>query len=142
MGTNFNRAFSKLLFCFRICSDMKSFLSLIRNTKKFSHYQRTNPHDQSLHTEDGFLYNLDLPNGKHKVYLRTLRGDLGIFYELFWLKVYSLDIVRKDKELIIVDAGAHIGMASLFFLEYYKTAIVYSIEPDSSNLRLLCKNLS
>jgi FkbM family methyltransferase len=142
MATKFNRAFSKLLFCLRICSDMKSFINLVRNTKKFSHYLRSNPQDQSLITEDERSYNLDLPTGKHTVYLRTFRGDLGIFYESFWQKVYSVDIQRKDNGLIFVDAGAHIGMASLFFLEHYNTAMVYSIEPDSSNIRLLRKNLS
>jgi FkbM family methyltransferase len=142
IGTKFNHAFSKLLFCFRICSDLKSLLCLLRNTKKFSKYYRSDSNHQSLLNEVERSYNLDLPNGKHSVYLRTLSGDLGIFYEVFWLQIYLLEIERKDNRLIIVDAGAHIGMASLFFLQHYKTASVYSIEPDSSNVRLLRKNLS
>jgi FkbM family methyltransferase len=142
MGTNLNQAFNKLLFCFRICADMKSFLNLVKNTRRFSRYYRSDPNRHQGGPNDEICYNLALPTGKRNIYLRTMRGDITMFYELFWQKVYFLEMPEKSTRLTIVDAGAHIGMSTLFFLEHYETAMVYSIEPDTANLTLLRKNLS
>jgi FkbM family methyltransferase len=43
---------------------------------------------------------------------------------------------------VIVDAGANIGTASIWFLNQYPSATVYSLEPDPDNYAMLQKNVS
>jgi len=41
---------------------------------------------------------------------------------------------------VIIDAGANIGLASVYFANLYPDAIIVSLEPDRSNFRLLEMN--
>jgi FkbM family methyltransferase len=41
----------------------------------------------------------------------------------------------------IVDAGANIGTASMYFLENFPNARVFSIEPDPGNFSMMAKNV-
>lgn len=41
----------------------------------------------------------------------------------------------------IIDAGAHIGLATLYFKKIYPNADITAIEPNPSNLKLLEKNI-
>src|SRR5262249_38026614 len=41
---------------------------------------------------------------------------------------------------LIVDAGAHIGISTVFFALMFPTALVIAIEPEGSNFDLLSKN--
>jgi FkbM family methyltransferase len=43
---------------------------------------------------------------------------------------------------VIVDAGANIGLASIFFANKYPGATIISVEPAPSNLELLRKNMA
>ncbi|RYF97103.1 MAG: FkbM family methyltransferase [Chitinophagaceae bacterium] len=139
---NLKLAFSKLLFCLRICSNLQSFVKLVINTRKFSQNYQANPGGPKTSADQvSVCYSLRLPSGKHNIYLRTYRGDIAIFYELFWQRVYALKPLSEKRGMTIIDAGAHIGMATLFFLENYPVAKIYCIEPDPANLRLLHKNL-
>lgn len=40
----------------------------------------------------------------------------------------------------IIDAGANIGLASVYFANKFKKSTIYSIEPEESNFELLKKN--
>lgn len=44
--------------------------------------------------------------------------------------------------LLVVDAGANIGLTSLLFAQHYPKATVVAIEPDETNFRLLKMNTS
>ncbi|HEY3781041.1 MAG TPA: FkbM family methyltransferase [Fimbriimonadaceae bacterium] len=44
------------------------------------------------------------------------------------------------KTPLIIDAGANIGVSSIFFATTYTGAIVYAIEPELSNFELLVEN--
>ena len=43
---------------------------------------------------------------------------------------------------IIIDAGAHVGMATLYFKKLYPAAKIWAVEPHPLNLELLQKNIS
>lgn len=49
-------------------------------------------------------------------------------------------IVASGKRPVIIDAGANIGAASLWFHQHYREAVVVAIEPDSANVEVLRKN--
>lgn len=51
-------------------------------------------------------------------------------------------IVASGKRPVIVDAGANIGAASLWFRHQYPQAAVIAIEPDPANVTMLKKNVT
>lgn len=53
---------------------------------------------------------------------------------------YDLDLDTPPKT--IVDLGAHIGLVSLDFAARWPGAVVWSVEPDPANFRLLERNLA
>jgi FkbM family methyltransferase len=79
-------------------------------------------------------------NGKPRdLYLRSYSGDLDIFYEIFWKKAYMFNYAPRPG--VIIDLGANIGLATLFFLNAFPDGKVIAVEPEPGNLELLKKNL-
>lgn len=72
------------------------------------------------------------------VVLRTGSSDVACFEKVFIDREYADPF--ETTPLTIVDAGANIGMASLFFSENYPDARILAIEPEPSNVELLRKN--
>jgi FkbM family methyltransferase len=71
----------------------------------------------------------------------TLRGattDVQSFEKVFIAEEYSLPFEISPK--VIVDAGANIGMATLYFASRYPGARVLAIEPESKNFEMLQRN--
>ncbi len=50
------------------------------------------------------------------------------------------EIVASGKRPVVVDAGANIGTASLWFRQQYPHAAVVAIEPDPQNAKILKRN--
>ena len=71
------------------------------------------------------------------VFLRRESSDQDVFDEIFIAKEYEIDLGRP---LFIVDAGAYIGLSSVFFASKYPKATVVAIEPESSNFNMLLLN--
>ncbi|MDB5145720.1 MAG: FkbM family methyltransferase [Mucilaginibacter sp.] len=80
----------------------------------------------------------DIPGLQHPVFLRRNSSDFGVFEEVFIDKQYKT-LIDKNASYI-VDAGANIGLASLFFLKYYPHAIIICIEAEADNHSILLKN--
>lgn len=60
------------------------------------------------------------------------------FTEIFIKQEYATNVVDAK---IIIDAGANIGMATIFFAYYYPDAKITSIEPDTDTFAILKKNI-
>jgi FkbM family methyltransferase len=58
---------------------------------------------------------------------------------VFELGEYEFELSREPKT--IIDAGANIGMTSIFFALKYPSAQIVAIEPEKRNFELLCENL-
>ncbi len=71
------------------------------------------------------------------VFLRPGTSDQSVYDEIFLSKEYDIDLGSPD---FIVDAGAHIGLASVFFAGKYPKATVIALEPEPSNFDILLKN--
>lgn len=71
------------------------------------------------------------------VFLRPGTTDQDVYDDIFIEKEY--DISLGDPKFII-DAGAHIGLASVFFACRYPNAIIVAIEPEPSNFAVLQMN--
>jgi FkbM family methyltransferase len=73
------------------------------------------------------------------IVLRSRTSDIRVFDQVFLDRQYDRMPVRDPR--VIVDAGANIGLASLFLLRKYPDVRVIAIEPDPENLPLAEKNL-
>jgi FkbM family methyltransferase len=63
-----------------------------------------------------------------------------LFEELFMNDTYKCDI--SQQEPFIVDCGANIGLATLYFKTVYPTAKIIAFEPDPRTFSVLSRNVS
>jgi FkbM family methyltransferase len=73
-----------------------------------------------------------------EIFLRSGSSDFKCFKKVFIDEEYRSPFVEDPN--LIVDAGANIGMATLYYSMLYPSARIYSIEPEESNFVLLAKN--
>jgi len=62
------------------------------------------------------------------------------FVHVFLRGEYDVDIAKTPT--VIVDAGANIGLTSIFYANKYPDAKIIALEPESSNFALLKKNVA
>lgn len=74
----------------------------------------------------------------HKLYLRRGTSDEPTLRQVFMNTRYEMDLGFSPKT--ILDGGANVGYASVFFAHKYPDAEVLSIEPDNSNFEQVKKN--
>jgi FkbM family methyltransferase len=74
-----------------------------------------------------------------KVLIRNHPSDISIFSQIFVYKEYDVEINMEVKT--IIDCGANIGLASLFFLKKFPNIKIIAIEPEANNFLLLKRNL-
>jgi len=84
------------------------------------------------------LIELHLKGLSHSVYLRNKTYDTNIFYQIFIQE--DLFLKKEEGISIIIDCGANIGLATLYFLRAFHTAKIIAIEPENDNYNLLLKN--
>ncbi|MEY8759998.1 FkbM family methyltransferase [Chryseobacterium tongliaoense] len=130
---------SKLSFSSEMSANLKTFTAFIVNTKRYS--SRFKKNNLDLNNRETFVYQFKKAKRKFDLYLRTFKGDIDIFYEIFWKNAYDkhLKLLKKNPE-IIVDLGAHIGMTSIYFALKYPDVKIYSIEASPENFELLKAN--
>lgn len=80
------------------------------------------------------------PDGiRNPMYIRIRTTDVSVYHEVFLCGQYALDLPFSPKT--IVDAGANIGMASLYFANKYPDARIIAIEAETSNFAMLALNV-
>jgi FkbM family methyltransferase len=82
------------------------------------------------------------PRGsKHSVQLRIDTSDFCAYCDVLTFETKSYDPqIGGFAPKTIVDIGAHIGMASIFFALKYPMARIVAVEPESSNFAALVRN--
>lgn len=90
-----------------------------------------------LLTPKGRLIPVTVKNGG-KLYLRSGFYDTAIFSQIFIYKELDFDLPQAPET--ILDCGANIGLATLYFKFKYPTAKIISVEPEQSNFDLLKQN--
>jgi FkbM family methyltransferase len=84
------------------------------------------------------------------VFLRPHSSDSKIFEHVFLTNVYNVhrlphgrqieELYGSMREPLIVDLGANIGLASLYFRKSWPRARIVAVEPDAGNFGMLCRN--
>ncbi len=74
------------------------------------------------------------------VWLRSRSTDILSYRQIFLEGVYAVDWGSGPGPSVIVDAGANIGMASVWFAVRYPSATIIALEPEPANYRMLVRN--
>ncbi|RZK12980.1 MAG: FkbM family methyltransferase [Flavobacterium sp.] len=104
-----------------------------------------------LKKEEKEFYTTDFFFATNDISRITLRkkpsSDFLVFDQVFVLKEYQhivnlmLKTIDPSAPLKIIDAGANIGLASLYFMRVFKKATICLVEPDPANFDFLKKNI-
>lgn len=81
-----------------------------------------------------------LPIFNNSIALRKSQSDLPIFEQIFADLEYKFPHPNPEEVTTIIDAGANIGFAALYFSSVYPNAKILCLEPDQNNLELLRYN--
>jgi len=76
---------------------------------------------------------------KYPIFLRYPSTDLSTYRQIFDNSSYNHELAFEPN--VIVDAGANIGLASVYFANKYPNAKIISIEPEKNNFEMLKKNV-
>lgn len=94
-------------------------------------------------SSDGSYYYVFLNSSRFL--LRKESSDIAVFNQVILIEEYVtvVDIIRLNNITVrtVIDAGANIGLTSLFFCNYFFDATILCIEPDYDNFRMLQKNI-
>ena len=70
--------------------------------------------------------------------VRPRTYDACVFTEVFFREVYDIPLALEPK--FIIDTGANVGYASIFFANKYPSATIVAVEPEEENFRTMEKN--
>ncbi|HTW78148.1 MAG TPA: FkbM family methyltransferase [Terracidiphilus sp.] len=76
----------------------------------------------------------------HPVWLRMRTSDVSVLSGILLGNEYEIDLPMPPR--IILDAGANIGMASIFFARRYPQARIIAVEAEQSNFEVLVRNVA
>ena len=77
---------------------------------------------------------------KHSFELRIPESDVTLCHEILIDQYYDFEVANEPK--VIIDAGANIGLAAIYFANKYPKSKIISIEPEASNYYLLKQNVA
>jgi FkbM family methyltransferase len=75
---------------------------------------------------------------KNKVIIRKNTTDCWMFRQIFVKKEYDINYGIVPR--LILDLGANVGYASLFFSKKFPNSKIIALEPDKENFKFLKKN--
>jgi len=81
------------------------------------------------------LIRMSEKDAKFPFFLRYQSTDLETYQQIFLDHEYDFHAGQEPK--IILDAGANIGLASIFLANKYPSAKIISLEPELENFRML-----
>ena len=78
---------------------------------------------------------------KHPVHFRgqISKSDLIMFEQIFYTKEYDINVPFEPK--VIIDLGANVGFASVYFANRFPASKIFALEPNKENYDLACKNV-
>lgn len=96
---------------------------------------------------------VNTPAGERELYRRETRSDEAVVSQTFkqeqfslrfthgrWLDALYAHMLRTGQKPLIIDGGANIGTAAVWYAAKFPGAHIVSIEPDADNFSLLERN--
>jgi FkbM family methyltransferase len=85
------------------------------------------------------LCRVQFPGMRHPATVRIRTTDVSVLRQVLLERQYDVGLPFVPR--YIIDAGANIGLAAVFFANKYPTATIVAVEPDESNFRILSRNV-
>ena len=85
-------------------------------------------------------FKLHLSGYEHPIWLRPRTSDYQVYRQIFVEQEYG-DVEATTDVRFILDCGANVGLASVYFLNRFPQAKVLAIEPDPQNVVICRQNL-
>ncbi len=110
-----------------------------------------------MRDRDGPPRSMRIPGMPQPIWLREGTSDFEIMEEIFLRREYDFaewpshhgaiehayaDILDAGKVPVIVDCGANIGFASIWFARMFPRATIYAVEPEPRNCAMLRRNVA
>lgn len=86
------------------------------------------------------LLEMRRPDVRFPFFLRVPTSDVCVFEQVLIHGEYDFEVERAPAT--IIDAGANIGLASIFFANRFPEARIVAIEPEEGNFDILVKNVA
>ena len=86
----------------------------------------------------GRTLRLQVQGSRSPFFFREGTTDAWVFRQIFVQRQYEVEVSSEPH--LIIDAGANIGCASVFFAGRYPQATILAIEPDAANFEMLRMN--
>lgn len=92
---------------------------------------------EKLHQQGG-LFSVSVPGVKHPIWLRAGTSDVEVFCQIFVRR--ELGFFNSSEAKYIIDAGANIGLTSVFLANCCPNAKIDALEVEPDNLRVMQLN--
>jgi FkbM family methyltransferase len=86
----------------------------------------------------GDVYGVEVPGIRHPVYLRAATSDYRVFHQILIDEEVAFSL--PGSPAFVVDAGANIGLSSVFFANRFPEATILALEIEPSNFAQLRRN--
>jgi len=129
----------EIRLCFRMGVTKKEGFRLASNTLRF-HFGNVFRWHYAFRSH-AVLYHVRLSNQSIPIWLRTHSGDFFVFFEIFLSQCYRIPVEWCSKVRTVVDLGANVGLVSLYYHRLFREARFVCVEPNTSNISLLQRNL-
>ncbi len=86
----------------------------------------------------GDIFSVHVPNIISTIWLRAKTSDVEVFCQIFGHR--EMDFYRNSNAKYIIDAGANIGLTSVFLANRCPHAQIDALEVDEENVVVLRKN--
>jgi FkbM family methyltransferase len=93
---------------------------------------------QHVRKQEGALHVVRVPGLNHPVALRAKTSDVGVFHQVFVDGELEFNLNLSPSR--IIDAGANIGLASLYLASRFPEAKILALEIEEANFELLRRN--
>lgn len=96
------------------------------------------------YSDEAIEWGVDTFNSSFKLFTRRYpSSDLGIMNQVLGNEEYRplINLFEGQKSLNIIDAGANVGFASIYFKSVFPNAEILCLEIDSNNAAQLRKNI-
>jgi FkbM family methyltransferase len=103
-------------------------------------WRRVNINGKGYNNKNDNLLKVVRNDCKYEFYLRDKTMDLGTYQQIFVDKEY--DFITTVPPETIIDAGANIGLASIYFANKFPKVKIIAVEPEKENFEILKMNVS
>lgn len=130
----------------RFYHSIKISFSNVKNSKSLKQYV-INKGGNLTHEDNFVLFNIRSKNNNLVHYaLRKRSSDFMVFQQIIIEEEYQgvIDLLNKHNIRVnsIIDAGANIGLSTVFFKNLYPSSTVVCIEPDDDNCLVINKHVN